>query len=76
MSGVCEETPVLEIRCDSGYGLRWLINKSHFNFAYKQKEDIVDMSFIYSSNSEVMFRGCLEPVMENGHLVGWRHGDK
>ncbi|KAJ7065442.1 hypothetical protein C8F01DRAFT_746018 [Mycena amicta] len=51
---------VYEIRVAEGYGLRWS----------------QDRSVVKESEEEMprwLFRGFVEPMMEGGHDVGWRH---
>ena len=56
--GGMEGQPVLEIRVESGYGARWTAECINGDRILKN----------------VMFRGFLEPQMEDGHEVKWRHG--
>lgn len=58
---------VYEIRVPDGYGMRWSRDCS-----------LDRAASLAISNAPVegkawMFRGCVEPMMENGHDVGWRH---
>lgn len=48
---------VYEVRVLEGYGMRWSQDQSN-------GED---------KGRQWMFRGFLEPTMENGHELGWRH---
>lgn len=50
---------VYEVRVPAGYGMRWSQDRS-------ANQDIV-------TERPWNFRGFLEPQMENGHEVGWRH---
>ena len=52
------EVLVYEVRVAAGYGMRW----SQDQAAAGRGED-----------APWVFRGFLEPQMENGHEVGWRH---
>ncbi|KAK7031718.1 hypothetical protein R3P38DRAFT_825897 [Favolaschia claudopus] len=52
---------VYEVRIAEGYGMRWSQDRSG---AQNDREH---------SGSEWVFRGFVEPMMENGHEVGWRH---
>lgn len=49
---------VYEVRAREGYGMRW-----------SQDQSTVEGE----GRKEWVFRGFLEPQMENGHEVGWRH---
>jgi len=51
---------VYEVRVLEGYGMRWSQEKS---------EDVEANDGV----REWVFRGFLEPQMENGHEVGWKH---
>lgn len=64
--GGMNEQPVLEIRVMSGYGARWACEYS--SSSGDNKNQLLPTS--------VVFRGFLEPQMENGHLVKWRHHDE
>ncbi|KAF8550038.1 hypothetical protein OG21DRAFT_518617 [Imleria badia] len=48
---------VYETRVEEGYGMRWSQDRSQVEFV----------------DSLWMFRGFVEPMMENGHEVGWKH---
>lgn len=50
---------VYEVRVPGGYGMRWSQNQSTAEEGEGPREWV--------------FRGFLEPQMENGHEVGWRH---
>lgn len=50
---------VYEVRVEEGYGMRWSQDRS------REESGVVDMPWI--------FRGFVEPMMEDGHQVGWRH---
>ncbi|KAF5382041.1 hypothetical protein D9615_004209 [Tricholomella constricta] len=52
---------VYEIRVPDGYGMRWSQDQS----AREGEEDVADRAW--------KFRGFVEPMMENGHEIGWRH---
>jgi len=53
---------VYEARVPEGYGMRWSQDQSLEAEAERTVE-----------GKEWVFRGFLEPQMENGHEVGWRH---
>ncbi|KIM86593.1 hypothetical protein PILCRDRAFT_815831 [Piloderma croceum F 1598] len=53
---------VYEVRVPDGYGMRWSQNQS----------DDWEAQLTGEGKSWV-FRGFLEPPMENGHAIGWRH---
>ncbi|KAF5340383.1 hypothetical protein D9611_007857 [Ephemerocybe angulata] len=54
---------VYEVRVEDGYGMRWSQDQS----ATRLDEEGDD------SVRPWIFRGFVEPMMENGHEVGWRH---
>ncbi|KAJ7863164.1 hypothetical protein B0H13DRAFT_2070837 [Mycena leptocephala] len=51
---------VYEVRVAEGYGMRWSQDRSG---AQGNEEEMLEWSF----------RGFVEPMMEGGHEVGWRH---
>ena len=51
---------IYEIRVPDGYGMRWSQDQS-------EQMEMTD------EPKDWIFRGFLEPQMENGHEVGWRH---
>jgi len=51
---------VYEVRVAEGYGMRWSQDRSG-----AQGDD--------DENPEWVLRGFVEPMMEDGHEVGWRH---
>lgn len=53
--------PVLEVRVEEGYGARWSLGDDFVNDAANKV------------NEAVVFRGFLEPQMEDGHTRKWRH---
>jgi hypothetical protein len=55
---------VYEVRVEEGYGMRWSQDRSVL-----ESEEVM-------SDSELpwTFRGFVEPMMENGHEIGWKHG--
>ncbi|KAJ7233042.1 hypothetical protein C8J57DRAFT_169132 [Mycena rebaudengoi] len=54
---------VYEVRVAEGYGMRWSQDRS----GLEGKEGIVEMI------PDWTLRGFVEPMMEGGHEVGWRH---
>lgn len=63
---------VYEIRVPEGYGMRWsqdlhgLLMEDEWN---RIREDCTEAA----KARPWTFRGFVEPMMENGHEVGWRH---
>ena len=60
---------VYEVRVVEGYGMRWskqCAPRDSDGDVYKQREDA-------GRDSPWTFRGFVEPMMENGHELGWRH---
>lgn len=55
---------VYEVRVEEGYGMRW-----------SQDRGVLDNAGCPGSVDSMpwIFRGFVEPMMENGHEVGWRH---
>ena len=51
---------VYEVRVPEGYGMRWSQDRSD------AVEDV-------GNERPWVFRGFVEPMMENGHESGWRH---
>ena len=56
---------VYEVRVEEGYGMRWSQDRSQMVGESGGVGGSVDTPW--------MFRGFVEPMMENGHEVGWRH---
>ncbi|KAJ3483610.1 hypothetical protein NLI96_g6197 [Meripilus lineatus] len=62
---------VYEMRVPEGYGMRWSQDQTGFvepgsgKIIEGKDEDLKERPWI--------FRGFVEPMMENGHEVGWRH---
>jgi len=58
---------VYEIRISEGYGMRWSQNRGEGGESggIHRKAS--------GAEAEWIFRGFLEPQMENGHEIGWRH---
>ncbi|XP_006456180.1 hypothetical protein AGABI2DRAFT_211001 [Agaricus bisporus var. bisporus H97] len=57
---------VYEIRVKEGYGMRWSQDRS----SLKEGEDVNERG---EDERPWVFRGFVEPMIENGHEVGWRH---
>lgn len=59
---------VYEVRVEEGYGMRWSQDRGQL---------VVDEGAGGSVDTTLrapwMFRGFVEPMMDNGHDVGWRH---
>ncbi|KAF6752814.1 hypothetical protein DFP72DRAFT_903692 [Ephemerocybe angulata] len=53
---------VYEVRVEDGYGMRW-----------SQDQNATLDGEVNDSVKPWIFRGFVEPMMENGHEVGWRH---
>ncbi|KAF8154732.1 hypothetical protein B0H34DRAFT_642847, partial [Crassisporium funariophilum] len=53
---------VYEVRVQEGYGMRWSQDRSEKEGDGERKEE-----------RAWIFRGFLEPTMENGHELKWRH---
>ncbi|KAJ3782884.1 hypothetical protein GGU10DRAFT_389497 [Lentinula aff. detonsa] len=76
---------VYEIRVKDGYGMRWSQDQSSdrskrrdsesSNDNNSSKEIVGEVKGTLSGNVEPpwVFRGFVEPMMENGHERGWRH---
>jgi len=62
--GGTSSIPVLEIRVENGYGVRWSTEKTNNS----NNEDTVE-----NNNNSILFRGFLEPQMEDGFEKQWRH---
>jgi len=60
---------VYEVRVPEGYGMRWAQDLSPSDDCTGEQSD----SPQDLSKRPWIFRGFLEPQMENGHEVGWRH---
>jgi len=59
---------VYEVRVEEGYGMRWSQDRGVLN-AMMDNAGSLERNF----KAPWMFRGFVEPMMENGHQVGWRH---
>lgn len=72
---------VYEVRVEEGYGMRWSQNRGTMDEG--EDETKVHSQDGDSDNGKLssdpipeppwIFRGFVEPMMENGHEVGWRH---
>ncbi|KAK0186748.1 hypothetical protein F5146DRAFT_142468 [Armillaria mellea] len=51
---------VYEVRIEEGYGMRWSQDQNS-----REAQDLEARPWT--------FRGFIEPMMENGHDIGWRH---
>jgi len=81
------EVLVYEVRVEEGYGMRWAREmggevgdrgKERGKGKEERGESERDEEMVGSGGGDVdskswMFRGFVEPMMENGHEVGWRH---
>jgi len=61
---------VYEVRVEEGYGMRWSQDRSQL---VEEGEDGTDGSVDTTLRTPWMFRGFVEPMMDDGHEVGWRH---
>ena len=61
---------VYEVRVEEGYGMRW--SQDHGQLGV-QGEGGAGGSVDTTLRAPWMFRGFVEPMMEDGHDVGWRH---
>lgn len=80
MCGTLESEFILEVRVKEGYGARWACcnkievgvedrNENEKNSYYQRKRiKDIDVNML-----EIKFRGFVEPMMLNGHEVGWKH---
>ncbi|KIJ64070.1 hypothetical protein HYDPIDRAFT_112599 [Hydnomerulius pinastri MD-312] len=72
---------VYEARVEDGYGMRWSQDRGKLEVsAGKTQDGEGEPNTITSSELSAIvpeppwiFRGFVEPMMENGHEVGWRH---
>lgn len=70
---------VYEVRVEEGYGMRWSQDRSAlYDEDGKLKESKVKEGKVRVAEEENLvkpwiFRGFVEPMMDNGHEVGWRH---
>jgi hypothetical protein len=62
---------VYEVRVPEGYGMRWARDLSQSGDCTEQSKG--DNGTQDLSQRPWIFRGFLEPQMENGHELGWRH---
>jgi hypothetical protein len=71
---------VYEARVREGYGMRWAQDRSRVpDAAVGPDADAADHADAAGDTGDEtaappwIFRGFVEPMMENGHEVGWRH---
>jgi hypothetical protein len=71
---------VYEARVREGYGMRWAQDRSRVpDAAVDANADAADHADAAGDTGDEtaappwIFRGFVEPMMENGHEVGWRH---
>lgn len=62
---------VYEVRVEEGYGMRWSQDRSQL--VVEVDEDGAGESVFETLQAPWMFRGFVEPMMENGHDIRWRH---
>jgi len=75
------EILVYEVRVAEGYGMRWSQDRSSSSSSTTTMSGGSDGSGGSELEESVLdddarpwiFRGFVEPMMENGHEVGWRH---
>ncbi|KAG1727473.1 uncharacterized protein EDB91DRAFT_1163957 [Suillus paluster] len=53
---------VYEVRVEEGYGMRW-----------SQDRGVLESGEVVAELPPWTFRGFVEPMIENGHEVGWKH---
>jgi hypothetical protein len=71
--GMNQHEPVLEIRVTSGYGARWTADWFNFEEGSVGDDGPVPSPKTRIIPQNVVFRGFLEPQMENGYEFKWRH---
>jgi hypothetical protein len=67
---------VYEARVREGYGMRWAQDRSCVPDSGTDAVDNTDTASDTGGETTAppwIFRGFVEPMMENGHEVGWRH---
>lgn len=62
MGGTNESEFIIEIRVKEGYGARWICQQIN------NKQNSGEFQEL-----DIKFRGFVEPMMINGHEVGWKH---
>ncbi|RDB14565.1 hypothetical protein Hypma_016234 [Hypsizygus marmoreus] len=60
---------VYEVRVPEGYGMRWSQDRSGVEDGEGVEVKVVEEE----EERPWTFRGFVEPMMENGHEIGWRH---
>ncbi|KAI0763241.1 hypothetical protein BC629DRAFT_1267816, partial [Irpex lacteus] len=63
---------VYEIRVSEGYGMRWAQDLGR-NAESEDGNSSVKTPVVHAPDVPWVFRGFVEPMMDNGHEVGWRH---
>ena len=61
------EVLVYEVRVDEGYGMRWSQHRALKGSGEETQTDSEEVGRPWE------FRGFVEPMIENGHEVGWKH---
>ncbi|KAH7890332.1 hypothetical protein F5I97DRAFT_1798832 [Phlebopus sp. FC_14] len=64
---------VCEVRVEEGYGMRWSQDRGRILAGAGGEGGSGNMTAPRSQEPPWVFRGFVEPMMENGHEVGWRH---
>ena len=60
-----------EVRVEEGYGMRW--SQDWGGLVDDDTEKLIEGKEVELAGRPWIFRGFVEPMMENGHEVGWRH---
>lgn len=71
MTGLNSADTIVELRCSSGYGMRWVLCGALDGD--QPVACVSDSAAADGDHARLTFRGCLEPAMEDGHEVGWHH---
>ncbi|TEB29673.1 hypothetical protein FA13DRAFT_1579390, partial [Coprinellus micaceus] len=64
---------VYEVRVEEGYGMRWSQDQSAMAGEDGSRRPVEDREGAEGVLQPWTFRGFVEPMMENGHELGWRH---
>jgi hypothetical protein len=64
---------VYEVRVEEGYGMRWSQDQSSMAGEDGSRRPFEDGEGAEEVLQPWTFRGFVEPMMENGHELGWRH---
>ncbi|RHZ59944.1 hypothetical protein Glove_360g30 [Diversispora epigaea] len=67
------DTRVFEVRTSDGYGARWEIWEPKQMQSCDDSRENNDSRDDDNDKPKIIFRGFLEPQMENGHSKGWIH---